>query len=409
MLENLFGKDQNDFTLIIEDREIVIENGRLMRTMDTGADAITISMPWEPGLDDKIDRITSPFSYSECAIYLGGELQATGLLYNITQKMDGNGISKDFEIFTKTADIIDSTLMPPFEANNISLTDRCIQQCQPFGIDVVIGDGVNLLTERRIKTGTFVKTRKQMATDLVATKILNEALFINADYKTVETKGTYKVTGTKIIREEEKFSRVSGKQTDKIFNHLQKLAAQKGLLLSCTKYGDLLITKANTEAEPVGTITIENPIAGSYSASYKGRDRFTQYRSLASSSRSSKTGSASMAADDKVLTPRVLTFNGSNNLPGEALSAADWRKNKSAADAMTLPFSIDTWYAPNGKLWEANTTVTIINPVIGENGFTFLIVKVEFIFENNGISANLDLKPPTVFTTGEIVEPWIWE
>jgi prophage tail gpP-like protein len=409
MLENLFGKDPDDFTLVIEDREMVITSARLMRTMDTGADAITASMAWEPGLDEKIDEITSPFSFSECAAYLGGELQSTGLLYNIDQIIEQNGSSKNLEIFTKTADIIDSTLVPPYEANNISLTDRCIQQCQPFGIDVVLGDGVNLLQKRRMLTGGTVKTRKEMSADFVGSAALNDILPINADYKTIETKGTYKVTGESIVREEQKFARVSGKQTDKIFAHLQKLAAQRGLLLSCTKYGDLLITKANTESETVGTIDEFNPMAESYKASYKGRNRFTLYRSLASSSKSDKTGQASIASDDKVLTPRVLTFSGSNNLPGEALSAADWRKNKSAADAMTLPFPVNTWYAPNGKLWEPNTTVTIINPVIGEKGFTFLIVKVEFIFDVNGVSANLNLKPPTVYTTGQIEEPWIWE
>ncbi len=380
-----------------------------MRTMDTGSDAFNCSMAWEPELDEELDEITSPYGYQECGVYLGGLLQMVGTLYNVKHISSPTGITKDLEIYTKTADIIDSTIMPPYEVSNMSLTERCKQQCEPYGIDVVIGDGVNLITERRVVVRRFIKGRpkpREIPPELLQMEEILGA-FATPD-PAVATKGTWKVTGTKTIKEEQKFARISAKQTDKVFDHLKDLAAQVGLLLSCTKWGDLIITKANTEATPVGTIEEINPIADSYNASFKGRDRFSVYRSIASSSKSSKTASASIARDPVVTSPRIMTFRAPNNLPGEALSAADWRKNKSAADAMTLPFPVNSWYAPNGKLWEPNTTVTVISPVIGiKTGFTFLINKVEFVYKADGISANLELKPPTVYTTGQIEEPWI--
>ena len=130
-------------TLIIAEREIEIHSATFMRSMDTGTDAFNCSMPWEPELDIELDNITAPYGYQDCTVYLGGLLQMVGTLYNVTQKRNNSGTSKDLEIYNKTADIIDSTLIKPYEANNITLTDRCKQQCEQYGIDVVIGDGVN--------------------------------------------------------------------------------------------------------------------------------------------------------------------------------------------------------------------------------------------------------------------------
>jgi prophage tail gpP-like protein len=408
MADEIFGKDDNELTLVIEDTEITVESARLLRTMDTGADALTCTMPWEPGLDDKIDEITAPFSYSECAVYLGNHLAMIGVLYNVTQSRTNAGTKKDLEIYSPTADLIDSTVVSPYEENNVSLTDRCKKQCEPFGIDVVIGDGVNLLKERRVQTGRYQKDKTKPRQWPEAIKTMRDIIDDIIDAPKVNTKGTWKVTGEKIVREEQKFSRVSAKQTDTIWKHLSGLAAQRGLLLDCTKYGDLLITKANTTDTPVATIQEGNPIANDFVATFDGRKRFNIYRALASSSRSGKSASASSAKDEVVILPRLLTFRSQNNLPGEAPNAADWRKNKSVAEALTIPFPVNSWYDPNGNLWEPNTKVTVISPTIGlTNGYTFLINQVEFNYKADGATANLKLVPPSVYTIGELDEPWV--
>lgn len=409
MLESLPFKDPDEMTLIIGDREITMESARFLRTMDTGTDALSCKMPWEPGLDDDIDELTNFMSYSETGLYIGGELQQIGILYNVENISSKDGTSKDLEIYNRTADIIDSNVLSPFQVKNMSLTDRCKQQCKPFSINVVIGDGVNLLKKRRIVTGKYTsKTEKKYEWSPEVQEMSDILGAFAIDIDEVETKGTWKVTGVTTIEEEQKFSLISSKQTDKIFKHLSELAKQRGLLLSCTKYGDLLITKANTEDKPVGTIKETNSDTDTFKLKVSGRERYNIYRALASSSRSNRAMSAATAKDESVKAPRLLTFRSPNNLPGEALNAADWRKNKSAADAMKMPFPVNTWYAPNGKLWEPNTTVTVVSPTIGiKTGFTFLISQVEFIYKQDGVSANLKLVPPTMYTTGVIREPWI--
>lgn len=357
MFDKLNNKSKDELTLLIDGKEIIVESAKLLRTMDTAADAFSCVMPWEPGLDPDVDRVTKPYSYLECGIYVGGTLQMVGLLYNVAHKRDSSGTIKNLEIFSKTANIIDSSVRFPFETNNMNLLERCESQMNSsvagrnLEIDVIVDSGVD-------------------------------------------------VGG--------KFKRITAEQTDNCFEKLKELATQRGLILSCTKKGELLITKAKTTGSPVGTIEENNSQAESYEISFNGRNRFKNYEAIASSAKKGTTRKKQRSADPVVTTPRFLTFSADDSLPGEAVDAAEWQKNKSAAESLNLNFPVNSWYAPNGQLWEPNTLVVVKSPTIGiSKGYTFLITQVEFQYEKDGTTATLQLKPPSVYTTGDIDEPWL--
>ena len=176
-----------------------------------------------------------------------------------------------------------------------------------------------------------------------------------------------------------KFARVSAEQTDTIFEHLKKIAAQRGILLSCTWDGNLLLTRANTDDKPIGTIEEGDANAENYTADYNGRNRYRYYRAIATSSRKGKTAKTGVTEDTVLKSQRYLTFRADANIPGEALNSAEWRRNKSAAEAMTIQFPVSSWYGPDGKLWRPNTQITVVSPTIGlQSGYTMLITSVEF-------------------------------
>lgn len=351
MLAKLNGKQKDELTLVIEGSEVVIESGRLIKAMDTCADAFSCRMPWEPELDIILDEITAPFSYSECGIYMGGLLQMEGILYNVSQSLNMDGTTKNLEIFSKTANIIDSTIQKPYEQRNVTLLQRCQNQCDNFNIDVEVDTGVN-------------------------------------------------IGG--------RFSVVSANNTDLCFDHLAKLATQRGLLLSNTIAGDLLIIKPDESSLPVGTLYEDNPYTFEYKAEFNGRNRFYKYDVVATSSSSIRARVRQSAIDENVYQDRLITFMKPESLPGEAKNAAEWRKNKSAADALRINFPVNNWYNPNDDLWEPNTAVTIISPVLSvKDGFTFLIKRIEFIYDSGGTTAKLDLIPPSFYTTGILEEPWL--
>ena len=394
----LYMSDRDTLTVIIDNREIIVESASFVRTMDTGADACSVVMPWEMGLDAEIDRITRPYSYSPAQIKIGDEVISEMVLYDVTQRTNSSGTVKELDFFSKTADIIDSTVIAPYEMNNVKLTDRCRQQCRPYGISIVIGED----TQKKLNETRKVVFQTGRKKKLSGRYDPTQGAFGNYTFEPVFS--------SKLVTDEKKFPRVKAEPTETVWSHLTKLAAQRGLLLSCTPSGDLLITTANINGKPVGTIeeAISNN-ASEFSAKFSGRDRFNTYRAIVQSSSTSRPAGIQKATDSVVTSPPLLTFNADDNIPGEAKSAAEWRKNKSAADAMSISFPVNGWYAPDGSLWKPNTTVTIISDTIGTGikGFTFLITRVELKYSSGGNSAVLELKPPAMYSTGILEEPWL--
>jgi len=357
MQDKLSGKDKNSMTFMIGSREVFIESGELVKTMDTGADAFTCTMPWQIGKDKELDKITKPFSYTLCGVYIGNDLQDEMVIYGIENSTTIQGTVKKLDCFSKTADIIDASLRYPFEQNNVTLLERIETHCKEFFIDGAPNQSVV------VDTG-------------------------------VDVGG--------------KFQRVFGEPTSMEWDHLTKLASQRGLLLSCTKKGELLITKARPDSIPVGTIEEKiSELASEYSAKFNGRDRFYRYEAHVTSSKSSQSKFIQRTKDLSVKQPRFLTFSADDNLPGEGMNAAEWRKNKSAADAMSFDFPVNSWYAPNNTLWTPNSTVIIKSQTLNiENGFKFLITQVKFTLDNFGTRATLSIKPPSVYTGEPLEEPW---
>lgn len=401
MFDTIPGKDKNDFTIMIDGKEIIHDNAVLIKTMDTGCDAFTAEVPWMPGQDLKLDELLKPYSYVTCGIYLGGTLVSEQILYNVTNKVSDKRL-KVIEGFSKIADIIDSTVFPPYEANNITLTERCRQQCKPFGINVIVGDDAAALinpVRRILVTVGYKRVPRKVSLE----EMTSEQKKLSKQFGPLIKNIDVPIRVSKLINDELKFPRVVAEPTEKIFEHLVKLAAQRGILLSCTRNGDLLLTRANLKSKPVGTIE-ENLSydASTYEAKFNGRERFANYRAIVKF----KGGQQVKTASDKtVVAPRLLTFNANDDIPGNATNAAKWRKNKTAADAMTFTFPVNSWYAPDGKLYQPNTQIVIISETMEtKKGFTFLINQVEY---KKDTTAVLSLKPPSMYSTGDIIEPWI--
>lgn len=356
--EKLFGKDRDEFTLVIEGREIFVNNASVTRTMDTMADGWTAEMPWTPGVDKFIDEITAPYGYQDAAVYLGGELVVGGALYTPDQSLASEQ-KKILHGFSYTVDMLDSTIRPPYEKNNFTLLQRCEDFAFPHDTNVEVDGGVDL-------GGAFART--------------------------------------------------TGKPTQKEGDHLMSLASQRGILLTANSMGDLLLTVAKTDGIPVDTLEESFPSGQFFRAKFDGRKRWQTYRAIGQGAkrgkRSKKTrgkfNKSGIVKDSAVSRNRFLTFQSNDSDSGDIVKAAEWKKNKALADSLTLPFTVQSWYNRTGELWRENTLVTIISETIGApNGFTFLIRQVDYNYQNSGTPATLHLVPPQVYTREDLVEPWL--
>lgn len=352
----LTGKQPDDLTILIDGLEVPALNARIIRTMDTGADAWTTRIAWEPGADPALDRATRPYGYPKAAAYIGGERLVNGLLYTVEPELTTDGRTKALTGYSFTADAVDSTLKPPYERNNITLEQLAAELLQPVGIKAVFE---------------------------------------------TDTGGP--------------FDRVTANEGDAIFDHLARLAAQRGILVSSTTAGDLLFLRAAVNSPPVGTLEEGQPLATGYRAKYDGRLRFNAYKCITADAGAALIWTAStdvapktqIALDNAVPRSRFLTFKTDDTTAGNIRNAAEWRRSRQIVEALTLTFPVSGWRAPDGSLWRENTRVTVVSETLGvPQGFTFLIRAVEFILEGGRREATLSLIPPQAYTGEELGDVW---
>lgn len=341
----LTGKDKNTMTIVIGDREINYISARLVRTMDTAADGCTCVISWAPGKDPELDELIKPFQYPDVQVFIGNELLLSGLLYGVAPEVSADGITATLEIWSYTADMIDSDVTEPLEANNITLQDWANQKLQPLGI---------------------------------------KAIF------------EFDPGGP--------FDRITADKGTKIFDSLSELAAQRGLLLTSDVQGNALFTKAKTGA-PVGTL--ESGQAGplGWGAKFDGRVLFNSITAYGESPGSPVKSAQSI--DENVPRSRFMSFKADDTTDGDIQKAADWKRAKLNAQALTIPFPVSYWYAPNGTIYRENTSITIKSTeIFVPNGFDFLITRVEYLAEISGLTSILQLLPPSVYNGDNLVFPW---
>jgi len=344
------GVEEDGFVLKLGNRLIPVLSGRVIRTMDTAADAWSCEIAWEPGADKELDKLTAPFSYTDAEVFLDGERTLTGRLYAVGQKFTDKGRVKTLKGGSLTIDIVDSQTSPPYQSNATSLERFCKDLLTPLGIGVKVAPHVKL---------------------------------------------------------EGKFKSETAKDNETIFNYLSRLAKSQGVLLSSTAKGELLITKADLKGPVVGSLVEGDPLVEKWESDFDGRKLFSSYRAVSGSSMSTKNKSVDLR-DSSVPKTRVKNIRLKSGQNGDLDKAIIWERNKSLAKAIKLPCPVTSWYAPEGKLWRDNSRVTVESLTWGvPDGFTFQISRVEFIWDDKGKKAVLSLLPPFVYSNEIKDQPWL--
>ncbi|MEE9499605.1 MAG: LysM peptidoglycan-binding domain-containing protein [Nitrospinaceae bacterium] len=339
------NRDQDAMTIILDGLEIRPTTGSIIRTIDTVANAYQATFPWRLGVNPALDKKIAPYSYTSVKALIGNDVIVTGLNYG-TEIEISQGVTAKISGYTATADLVDSALKPPFEFNNITLEDIIKGIIEPLGFGVVFE---------------------------------------------VETGG--------------KFDRVTARQGDTIFQFLSKLAKQREALLSCDTFGNIAITRADTESAPVAAFE-ENvtPGVSGWGGKFDGRKRFNVYRAVGRSPLGEKEATVT---DNLVPRARFTTIQADDETEGEIESAARWARNKTLSDTLAFVLTVADFRNVGGELWRENTKVTVISPsMFLPNGFDFLINRVKYVQGERGRRTELSLVPPTVYTQGEIEEPW---
>jgi len=368
--KKLKGKEADDLTIIVDGIELPMLNAKIITTIDTASDAWAGRIAWTPGESAKIDKATRPFGYPRAAAYIGNQLMVSGRLYTVSPEMTDKGLTQELIGYSFTIDAVDSSVFPPYAYSNVTFKQLARMFANALGINAVFAPGLS-------------------------------AAFL-APFDTAEMR-----------------------ETETIFQFLSRLTAQRGGLLSNTPDGDMLFLQANTSQKTVGTLQEGDGLVTGWKATYDGRKRFNKYQCITAGMKGRQPTSiissiltpggttpkvgppVKTAEDPDVPLTRVQTFRADNVTPGNIIDSARWRKNKQFVDALTIPFPVTSWYAPNGSLWAVNTLVNVISPTLGvSKGYTFLVRSVEFDMAEKSRSAMLHLIPPNAYTQKDLGDIW---
>jgi len=273
--------DPTGVILTIDGQEVKVEAARVLRTMDTGSDRWSAEVYWDPN-DAELTELYRAYKYKEAKMYVGGQLLVTGPLMVSEPAVTSDKVSMSLEGFSTTIDMVDSHLNPPYQYNEMTLNQIANELASHRGITVV---------DETPALGTF--------------------------------------------------KRITAERSDKEFDFLAKLAKQKGVLLTSTPKGYLLITKTAEEKDTFGSIGDDQARGHDWRARFDGRQRFRQYRVIGK--RRGKNVNSITVVDDVVPKSRTLNISAGDLVGAELEQAANWEKSKRIADALTIPFPVSDW------------------------------------------------------------------
>ena len=365
-LDFLPGKDKDEFVLKINDIEIPVLSARVIRAFDTCADSWSANVLWNleeqkesmffgaPESNSLFDAM-KPLSWYDSKVYLGGTLVNTGRVYSGSNSVTSKKTAKELGGFSYTIDIVDSNVWPPFEFKKMTL----------------------LKIVERVLEGYDIKV----------------------------------IAEPSALVEDKVFKKVSCHGSEKIFAFLTRLARQRNSIISNNVQGNVLITTADVNQKPVGTITDGKLPGYEHSIKWDGRKLFGYYKALAHSpGRRSKTKrkfKSEIAVDHTVPGDRRITVRADESDIAELQNPIEWYRSKQLVEALTLQFPVVGWYDPSGGLWRPNTLVTVESTYLEiPNGYTFFIRAVEYQYSNRGNISILHLVPKEAYTGKTPKNPW---
>ena len=340
-------------------RELVLQSASISRSMSDGIGEWNAVIEWEAGKDQELDNLVKKGSFAESVASIGGVDLVTGNKYVSVPALSNKRSVMNLRGYSKVYRLIKSNPKEQREFLDQSLLNITGAIVLPFGLF----------------------TKVQAPEELANEKFEKETI----DGQAVP------------------------------FEFLQNLARQRSLLTSDDTDGNLFYQQAKINQATVGSIT-ENidgahvPVTGNFTARFDDTEIFQNYQALNESPFAYLLKEPPVVVKDtSVKIPSFKTISINSLIKGAGKKAIQFARNYARAQALQLPFSVNSWYAPNGRLWQENTLVSVTSPTLFvPGGFTFLIRAVQYALSGQGETAVLSLVPPSLLTGGEIEEPESW-
>ncbi|MGF1708425.1 phage baseplate assembly protein [Enterovibrio baiacu] len=275
-------------------------------------------------------------------VFVGEDKVATGYIAERVPSYDANTLSYHITARCKTKDLVESSLVHPSgEWKHVTLATLAAEICRPYGIAVEVQTDIG---------GPFITVRLE--------------------------------------------------QGESPFELLERLARQRGVLLTSNANGNLVIARASDIQLHTALVLGQNILAarGRFSES----ERFSQYiikgvgNGAAFDAESpARVGGQSVSVNDNDITryrPKIILSEEVFTADG-ASRRGQWQKQRALAHATTTEITVQGWRMPNGMLWPLNRLIKVLDPIQGIDD-VLLIASLTRLEDDQGRTTVLGLVPP---------------
>lgn len=338
-------------------------------------DTVGFTAPFDPS-NKAFRQLFKPFSYQPIQLLLNGETLFTGTIIGIEPKVDANSKTVAVTAYSTPGVLCDCTAPTgfghkgrrsaagaiPLEFKKQTLRSIATQLCEPFGIPIEF---------RNIDAGA-------------------------------------------------PFEKVAIKIEEKIHSFLVELAKQRGCVMTNNVDGSLLFWKSIKRGAPVVQFVEGVPPLSSVQATFSPQEYYSEGTGYAPA-KHRKAGSHYTVLNrwlgqgiddgsDPINTHRPISWKFDDTERQDAPDATKAKIARMFANILTVTLDeLSTWRDPNGKLWDPNTSLTLLAPgAMVYKETEFLIREVTLRQNKDKLSASLGLVLPGAFS-GEMPEtlPWI--
>jgi len=345
---------KQDMSLIIDGKRFTGFTGYTLVQSVKGVDAFSFSAPYDSSKDD-LRAAFAPFVYHDCKVYYDGDMVFNGVALAPAVSLSSSSSTLNVQGYAKCGVLIDSCLpesLFPAEYNGLNLKQIAETVCAPFGLSVVVdGDIGDVFEKVEIDVG------------------------------------------------------------GKVWDFLEKLAEQRGLFLSNTQDGSLLIYKPKTESVSASFKQGEFPLI-SVTPNFNSQGMYSHITGY--SKTTTESDSAKYTWENTFLTKKgVLRCMGKkieDATEGTLEASVKALAGEMFASCVKYSINVSGHRDKNGRVYRKNMALSLMAP--GAEIFKdtkFLVDEVTLKrSDNEGMSASFSLVLPES-RDGSLPEVFPWE
>jgi len=324
------------------------ESLTITRTLDSCADAFSLSAPFDP-VKFKNYASFRPFGYQSVRLKIDDEKILTGRIESVSPSISASDRMINVQGRSLTGSLVDCSIDGQgFNFKGLSLSQIAKKLCSPFSVSVVS------ISEAELPL-------------MVANASPGQS----------------------------------------VFDFLNQLAKDLSLLLTCNADGNLVITKVLPGGKPVDAIIEGERKLLSANGSFDGTKIFSAYKVLMQ--QDGKNDIMGKALDGSIPIYRPLTSTGSDADAKDVQKSAEWKRALAISGAVGLSVTMAGWRTSNGLLWSPGQVVTLKAPgafILKES--PFLISEASLTLDTSqGKTSALKLVLPATYS-GKLPEVYPW-